>query len=140
MNIIRNRFGLHHHRRLRSFRIIKSFGLIAGTVFFLQLRQRSCVKRPDRARFEELREQVQEPEALQEAQSILVRCGAISYCLHELLTRYEMAKALLAETALPDPTNLEKLLADVVGPLQELIVSLGEELPEALRFDTPIAV
>jgi hypothetical protein len=42
-----------------------------------------AVDHPDRRRFIELRQNIPEPDALTEAQEILVRCGAIRYGIHQ---------------------------------------------------------
>ena len=52
------------------------------------------VDHPDRQRFIELRKKVQDQEALEEAQSILVSSGAISFCVKELVERHEKGRGL----------------------------------------------
>jgi geranylgeranyl diphosphate synthase type I len=89
------------------------------------------VQHPDRDQFIALRTRVAEPEALKEAQSILVRCGAISYCVNELLSRQAKAHGLLGDIALADPTPLEQLLEHVIGPVKHLFASVGAEFVEA---------
>ena len=56
------------------------------------------VDHPLRARFEELRPNARSsPKILKEAQEILIRCGAISYCVYQLMNRYETVKNMLVE-------------------------------------------
>jgi geranylgeranyl pyrophosphate synthase len=43
------------------------------------------VSHPQRARFKELNQNISAENALQEAQDILIRCGAVSYCVDQLL-------------------------------------------------------
>ncbi len=88
------------------------------------------VQHPDRERFVALRNLVSEPEALKEAQSILVRCGAISYCINELLVRQAKAHTILGDIALAEPAPLEKLLDHAIAPVKHLFASVGTEFEE----------
>jgi geranylgeranyl pyrophosphate synthase len=83
------------------------------------------VDHPDRARFIALRETIAESESLHEAQTILIRSGAISYCLDQLVARYKTAKALLAEIDLVNPPDLERLFDDMIEPARQMIEALG---------------
>jgi geranylgeranyl pyrophosphate synthase len=78
------------------------------------------VTHPWQAQFEELRPAVSDPAALAAAQSILIRCGAISYCVACLLERYQEACSLLQDLALPYPGGLHDLLERVIAPVQQL--------------------
>jgi geranylgeranyl pyrophosphate synthase len=89
------------------------------------------VEHPDRERFISLRSQVAEPEALKEAQTILVCCGAISYCVNELLARQEKARGLLGDITLADPAPLEQLLDQAIAPVKHLFAAVGAEFSEA---------
>jgi len=89
------------------------------------------VDHPDRQRFIELRSHVQEPEALQEAQSILVRSGAISYCVSELIARQKTAYGLLKDIELKDARPLELLLEQAIAPVKHLFASVGVEFSDA---------
>lgn len=88
------------------------------------------VDHPDRQRFMQLRSQVQDAEALQEAQSILVRSGAISYCVSELLTRQKTAYGLLEHIELKDARPLELLLEQAIAPVKHLFASVGATFSE----------
>lgn len=79
------------------------------------------VNHPERERFLHLRGKVSDPEILTEAQSILIRCGAISYCIDQILCRYRRAKYILLDTPLSNKTGLEELLTDVIAPIQRLL-------------------
>lgn len=82
------------------------------------------VDHPDRERFLALREDIEKPEVLREAQTILIRCGAISYCLDQLITRYQTAKTSLAEIKLVNPTHLEILFEEMVEPARQMMKAL----------------
>jgi heptaprenyl diphosphate synthase len=91
----------------------------------------SLVDHPDRARFLELRAAIEQPGALEEAQAILVRSGAISYSVNELLKRHAQAKALLAEMSLVKREDFDMLLQEVVDPVERLFAAVGAELPSS---------
>jgi geranylgeranyl diphosphate synthase type I len=95
------------------------------------------VDHPDKARFLELRGAVSDPEVLTEAQTILIRCGAVSYGVHQILRRYERAREMLRGIPLSQPERLEALLEDQVKPVRELFASLGAPEPKGLKPTTP---
>ncbi|MDQ2691542.1 MAG: polyprenyl synthetase family protein [Chloroflexota bacterium] len=83
------------------------------------------VDHPGRGRFIELYENMASGKALVEAQEILIRCGAVSYCVDELLRRYQNAQKLLDEISLPNPEALDSLLEGVIRPVWKLFETLG---------------
>ncbi|MDJ0752734.1 MAG: polyprenyl synthetase family protein [Ardenticatenaceae bacterium] len=78
------------------------------------------VDHPERDRFIALRQTISDPQALTEAQAILLRCGAISYAIAHLLERYKQADEILRATPLPGQVELEKLLERIIQPVDEL--------------------
>lgn len=78
------------------------------------------VDHPARTRFLELRRAIPDPAALEETQTILVRCGAISYAVDQLLSRYRLAEEKLAATRLVYKIELETLLDEVMEPVDYL--------------------
>lgn len=90
------------------------------------------VPHPDRARFLELRQAIPDLEALAEAQTILIQCGAISYAIDQLLRRYWQAQKILATISLVHQENIEELLDSVVNPVREILAVAGVTHPEAL--------
>jgi geranylgeranyl pyrophosphate synthase len=91
-------------------------------ILFAQL-----VDHPDRERFLELRREVFTPHNLAEAQTILVRCGAVSYCLDQILYRYDKACKILDGIPLHDCMGLETMIETLIRPIQELFNSLGAD-------------
>jgi len=87
------------------------------------------VDHPDQARFLELRRDVTVPEALAEAQNILIRCGAVSYGVHQLLCRYQIAQKALRAMRLVHRAGLEALLEEQIRPIQELFQATGVSQP-----------
>jgi len=95
------------------------------------------VEHPDRARFLELRTALPDPYALAEAQTILVRCGAISYGVYQLLSRYQMARAALEHLALGHRSVLEALLEEQISPVREMFAAIGGSPPEIFNSRSP---
>jgi geranylgeranyl pyrophosphate synthase len=86
----------------------------------------------ERARLELLRAQIDDPEALEAAQQILVRCGAISYCVYHIVKRHQSAEQLLDSISLIDAQPLSKLIARQIEPLKNLLKSVGAVIPPEL--------
>jgi geranylgeranyl pyrophosphate synthase len=79
------------------------------------------VDHPDRARFMELHRNISDEKALQEAQEILIRCGAVSYCVDQLIRRHKQAEAMLNTISLARRDVIASLLEDVIAPVQSLL-------------------
>jgi geranylgeranyl pyrophosphate synthase len=93
------------------------------------------VDHPERERFVKLRSQVADPSSLEEAQSILVRSGAISYSVHQLTARYEQAQDLLTQINLAKAEPIEELLREAIAPVKNLFSSVGADFDAgALNF------
>lgn len=88
------------------------------------------VDHADRARFIELRRRTSESDALREAQEILVRCGAISYCIDQLLNRYREAHTVLTALHIVYPDPLESVLESVIAPVSKLFEAIGSPPPD----------
>lgn len=86
------------------------------------------VDHPDRERFIELRGKVEDSEALEEAQSILIHCGAISYSVNELLKRHAQSLELLSRIPLKNAQPIESLLDEAIAPIRHLFTQVGAEL------------
>ena len=86
------------------------------------------VGHPDRLRFVELCGNISGAGALEEAQEILIRSGAISYCVDQLIYRYKMAKRILHTTPLIHKRAIDELIEEVIAPVQRLFQAL-DELP-----------
>ena len=84
------------------------------------------VEHPQRERFWELRQAIADPEALIEAQTILLRSGAISYGIHHLLERHQEGYDLLRMMTLQHKESLESLLEEQVEPIRQLFLSINE--------------
>ena len=87
---------------------------------------------PERAQFDALRNRVDDPRALETAQQILIRCGAISYCAYHITKRYQLARRLLDSIPLLDSRPLRELIARQSKPLAALLRSVGSVIPPEL--------
>ena len=83
------------------------------------------VEHPARRRFLELHGDVTRPAALQEAQEILIQCGAVSYCVDQLLLRHQAVQKLLEVTQLVSRQPLQELTNEIVAPVWKLFNAVG---------------
>lgn len=87
---------------------------------------------PEQERFEALLPQINEPAALEEAQQILLRSGAASYCVYHMMQIAQEARAVLDACQLAQPGLLRQFLAERVAHLFELLAQHNMPLPEDL--------
>lgn len=88
------------------------------------------VDHPERQKFLDLRQNISNPDVLREAQNILIRCGAVSYCIDQVLCRYRAAQAVLVNLKLAHPGRLGAVLEEVIAPVGRLLEASGRGLPE----------
>jgi geranylgeranyl pyrophosphate synthase len=95
-----------------------------------------AVEHPDQARFLDLYQNISNGNALQlpEAQEILIRCGAVSYCVDQLLRRHQTAQDILSKTPLPNKSAVDSLIEDVIAPVRKLFETLG------VSFEAPLTM
>lgn len=84
---------------------------------------------PDRDRFAELTERIEDSEALAEAQQILLRSGAVSYCILKMIEFSRQARVHLASLELVAPDLILKLLNLQAKPVERLLRNAGVEAP-----------
>lgn len=92
---------------------------------------------PEREVFLELSARFAEPAALAAAQEILVRCGALSYCVFKLLEILGEARALLARVPLARPEPILRLFDAQTQPLHRLFLAAGAAEPDSLLLQQP---
>lgn len=85
----------------------------------------SLVEHPKRERFLMLNRHISDPDALYEAQEILIQCGAISYCVAQLIRKHQQAQKLVNGIPLVNPAPLVSLLDEVIAPVNELLKASG---------------
>ncbi len=88
------------------------------------------VDHPERQKFLDLRQNISNPHVLREAQNILIHCGAVSYCVDQLLRRQRAAQEVLVNLKLAHPGRLAAVLEEVVAPVWKLLEASGRGLPE----------
>ncbi|HYG65259.1 MAG TPA: polyprenyl synthetase family protein [Thermoanaerobaculia bacterium] len=88
----------------------------------------------ERSEFLHLSTRAAEPAALAAAQTILVRCGAVSYCTLRMLEFSHAARERLSRLQLADRKPIERLLEIQAKPLAHLLESVGMAEP-ALTFE-----
>jgi geranylgeranyl pyrophosphate synthase len=86
----------------------------------------TLVPHPDQARFVALRRHIAEEWALREAQEILIRCGAMSYGIDQLLQRFERVDTLLRQIPLADSSWIQELIEGIVAPVQRLLAQVND--------------
>jgi geranylgeranyl pyrophosphate synthase len=89
---------------------------------------------PDREEFLHLSAAVEDSEALAEAQKILVRSGAVSYCTMKLLGFSREIRELFTNLPLPHPEPVARLIELHQQPLHRLLESVGVREAAALVF------
>jgi geranylgeranyl pyrophosphate synthase len=95
------------------------------------------VDHPEHQRFLDLHRDVSDPDALREAQNILIQCGAVSYCVDQLLSRHRAAQDLLSGTPLIRREVIEPVLHELVAPVYRLFEALGNPLKDETIFSAP---
>jgi len=91
----------------------------------------------ERDRFRALLDRIDDPAALREAQAVLVRSGALSYCAYHLVRRQQAARELLKQIPLADTEPLTDVFIHQVEPLVHLFRTLGVEAPWQLLAVRP---
>lgn len=92
------------------------------------------VEHPKQARFLELYQNISHENALQEAQEILIQCGAISYCVDQLVRRHQTARNILNRALIPHKEITEILMDEVITPVWKLFETLGVSLEVPLHW------
>jgi geranylgeranyl pyrophosphate synthase len=94
------------------------------------------VEHPERVRFIELCKNISAGDALQEAQEILIRCGAVSYCVDALLRKHQAVRAILDKLTLSNKGLVAALINDLVAPVHKLFKTLGIPYQTVATFPT----
>jgi geranylgeranyl diphosphate synthase, type I len=90
------------------------------------------VDHPDRERFVKLLEKTDQPDQLREAQAILSRSGAVSYCAYHLVKRHKEASDLVADLELADAAALSAFMDNHFLPAMMLLERAGLQDPKQL--------
>lgn len=95
------------------------------------------VEHTEQARFLHLYQNISRKNALQEAQEILIRCGAISYCVDQLLRRHQAIQDFLSRTSLPNKGIIDSLIEGVIAPVWKLFEALDIPPESQLTMEKP---
>jgi len=87
---------------------------------------------PLRERFLEMSARPDDSEALAEAHRILLKSGAVSYCVFKMVELSREARGILAQVPLRNPEPVERILAAHLRPLHKMLESVGVEEPATL--------
>ena len=90
------------------------------------------IDHPDRERFIELLSNVDDLDNLRQAQSILSRCGAVSYCAYHLVKRHQEAFDLVEGLELADMPALNEFMDNHFLPAMMLLERAGMKDPKRL--------
>lgn len=83
------------------------------------------VDHPQREQFLRLRNSTDDPAALEEAQTILIHCGAVSYCVDQLVQRHRLARQMIQSISLAYRDEVEEWIDSQIVPIQNLFESVG---------------
>lgn len=92
------------------------------------------VDHAERERFPKLVARATDPASLKEAQNILLRSGAISYCVFKTIEFWRAAGLQLARLELHSAAPLEGLLSASFRPVNGLFAVVGVDLPPDLAL------
>ncbi len=93
------------------------------------------VEHPEQARFIELCKNISAEATLQEAQEILIRCGAVSYCVDALIRKHQAVQMILNKLTLPNKETVATLINELVAPVYKLFDTLG--IPQQTQATFP---
>ena len=88
---------------------------------------------PAHLQFLELLDHLENPGTLVAAQQILIDCGAVSYCLYQIIQRLQESLNLLHGAGLPNPQSILSLYDLQIRPLATLLRTIGVPLPQELQ-------
>ncbi len=91
---------------------------------------------PDKKRFLELKSQAHLPAQLEEAQAMLIRSGAASYCVYQLIERHRAIRAAIQNLPLQDRTLIQSMIDVQLAPTRHLLARMGLPLPVTLFEST----
>jgi geranylgeranyl pyrophosphate synthase len=97
----------------------------------------TLVPHPERERFVTLRALIHEEWALQEAQDILIRSGAISYGIDQLLRRSQRVNELLDQTPVAQREIIEQMVNGMLAPVTNLLAHMNASHPEPVSILHP---
>ena len=90
---------------------------------------------PEQKQFKKLRLRVQDPTVLEQAQQILIRSGAVSYCAYQIFQRHQQIRLSLRQIN-TNMVPLVHLLKQQIEPLVDFLTRLNVQMPIDFTGDT----
>ena len=94
--------------------------------FTLPILYAHLVDHPDRERFDAIRLRVSDEALLEEAQTILLRSGALSYGFYQIQEYYDQALLALEGLSLADSQVIRRMFAELRHPVEQLLTLAGD--------------
>jgi geranylgeranyl pyrophosphate synthase len=88
----------------------------------------SNVDHPEKGHFLALRNFINQPNNLLEAQKILLQCGAISYCAQKLIQRHKQIQTVMDGMHIPNRAPMDDMLKHIVEPVFQLFNHIGSPI------------
>ncbi len=85
--------------------------------------------------FLELLPNIDDPDALEAAQQILISSGAVSYCAYQMVERHRAAYEMLRKLPLVNPQPIEAILNAFSDSLVAFLKLSGVEVDVNILFD-----
>ncbi len=79
------------------------------------------VNHPEHQKFLALSENITGLDQVREAQEILLHCGAVSYCIDEIVQRHKIGKLAIAGLNLPNSQPLDQVFDEIIEPVWKLL-------------------
>lgn len=83
----------------------------------------------EREKMAELLNEFEDPKKLKEAQKILIKSGAVSYCAYHVMQRHNELRAIIGEMDLLDDKPMLELLKMQADPIRALLNTAGISFP-----------
>ena len=89
----------------------------------------SHINHSEKGRFLALRPFINQSDNLLDAQNILLRCGAVSYCTQQLIKRHEQTQLILDGMDIPNRGPMEGVFKKMMEPVFQLYGKISATLP-----------
>ncbi len=84
------------------------------------------VGHPEHQKFMTLSENIADFDNVRDAQEILLRCGAVSYCIDGIVQRHKIGKLLITDLNLPNSQPLNQLFDEIIEPVWKLLENINK--------------
>lgn len=98
----------------------------------------STADHAERQKFLDLLSKIDDPVALEAAQSILISSGAVSFCAYQMIERHRQAQFILQNMQLPNPRPLAEILDTFSESLLAFLQLSGMKVDIKMLYDADI--